>query len=99
MRSDLSPDPPDDAPAALQRARPLVLQWGESDDLVRSRLVEAASDEELRSLVQNVRPLYPAVNAYLDQTGDAERAVPYGDLAQAAMEAQFEVDRRQGQHG
>jgi hypothetical protein len=58
--------------------------------------VEASSDEELRSLVQSVRPLYPGINAYLDQTGDAERAVPYGDLAQAAMEAQFEVDRRYG---
>jgi hypothetical protein len=99
VRRDLSPDPPDDAPEALKRAWPLVLRWGESDDLVRSQLVEAASDEELRSLIQGVRPLYPAVNAYLDQTGDAERAVPYGDLAQAAMEAQFEVDRRHDQDG
>ena len=73
-----------------------MLRWGASDDLVRSQLVEASSDEELRSLVQSVRPLYPGINAYLDQTGDAERAVPYGDLAQAAMEAQFEVDRRYG---
>ena len=94
MPCDLPPDPPDDAPEALQQAWPLVLRWGESDDVIRSQLVQTSSDQELRTLVHSVRPLYPAINAYLDQTGDAERAVPYGDLAQAAMEAQFEVDRR-----
>ena len=45
-------------------------------------------------LVQTVDPLYPAINAYLDKTGDAEHAIAYGDLAQAAMEARFELDRR-----
>jgi hypothetical protein len=34
------------------------------------------------------------INAYLDETGDAEDALPYGDLAQAVLEAQFEVQRR-----
>lgn len=61
--------------------------------------MEAASDEELRSLMHRVSPLYPAINAYLDHTGDAERAVPYGDLAQAAMETQFEIGRRKNRHG
>jgi hypothetical protein len=92
--SYIPPDPPDDAPEVLQEAWPLVLRWGESDDLIRSHLVRTSSNQELHALVLSVRPLYPAINAYLDQTGDAERAVPYGDLAQAAMEAQFEVDRR-----
>ena len=50
--------------------------------------------EEFSALVEAVDPLFPAINAYLDVTGDAERAVPYGDLAQAAMEARFELDRR-----
>ena len=99
MRSALGPDPPGDAPEALSRAWPLVLRWGESDDVGRSELVDAASDGELSALIDAVTPLYPAINAYLDETGDAEHAVPYGDLAHAAMEAQFELDRRIGRRG
>jgi hypothetical protein len=48
----------------------------------------------LSALIDAVAPLYPVINAYLDETGDAEHAVPYGDLAQAAIEAQLELDRR-----
>ena len=99
MRSNLGRNPPEDAPEALKQAWPLVLRWGESDDAVRSDLVELASDEELDDLINAVNPLYPAINAYLDQTGDAPHAVPYGDLAQAAMEARFEVSRRADRHG
>jgi len=91
---DLPSDPPDDAPRELKDVWPLVCSWAESDDVGRGRLVDSARDEELRALVDAVNPLYPAINAYLDETGDAERAVPYGDLAQAAMEAQLELDRR-----
>lgn len=57
----------------------------ESDDLIRSQPVQTSSNQELRCLVQSVRPLYRAINAYLDQTGDDERAVPYGDLATTAV--------------
>jgi hypothetical protein len=85
---------PGDAPDALKAVWPLVLHWGLSDDVGRGDLTTAATDEELEALVQTVNPLYPAINAYLDKTGDAEHAVPYGDLAQAAMEARFELDRR-----
>jgi hypothetical protein len=67
---------------------------GESDDVGRSELIDAAIDGELRALIGAVAPLYPTINAYLDETGDAEYSVPYGDLAQAAMETQFELDRR-----
>jgi hypothetical protein len=92
--SDLSADPPSDAPDALKRVWPLVLRWGVSDDVDRSQLVESAGDDQLRALIDAVAPLYPAINAYLDETGDAEHAVPYGDLAQAALEAEFEIRRR-----
>jgi hypothetical protein len=94
MPSALPGDPPDDAPAELKIAWPLVLRWDESDDVGRGGPTDAASDEELSALVEAVDPLFPAINAYLDATGDAERAVLDGDLAQAAMEARFELDRR-----
>jgi hypothetical protein len=70
------------------------LRWAESDDLGRDELIESANDEELRLLIDAVEPLFPAINAYLDATGDGEHAVPFGDLAQAALEARFELDRR-----
>ena len=94
MISDLPPEPPSDAPEALKALWPLVLRWGESDDDVRGHLTAAASEEELEELVDVVAPLYPAINAYLDETSDAERAVPYGDLAQAAEEVQIAIARR-----
>ena len=94
MPSDLPSSPPDDAPDPLKAVWPLVLRWAESDDVGRGDLTTAATDEELEVLVQTLDPLYPAINAYLDKTGDAEHAVAYGDLAQAAMEARFELDRR-----
>jgi len=52
-------------------------------------------EPDLTDLVSRVAPPYPAINAYLDATNDAERAVPYGDLAQAALEARAELERRQ----
>jgi hypothetical protein len=92
---NLPGEPPEDAPDELKVVWPLVLHWAESDDVGRSDLTTSASNQELTDLVQTIDPLYSAINAYLDSTGDAERAVPYGDLAQAAMEARFELDRRQ----
>lgn len=94
VNDELGPLPPGDAPEVLKQVWLLVLRWGVSDDVRRSEMVEAGSDEELADLIEAVSPLYPAINAYLDDTGDAEHAVPYGDLAQCAMEAQFEVGRR-----
>lgn len=38
--------------------------------------------------------VFDLINSYLDETDDAEEAVPYGDLAQAAMEAQFVLKSR-----
>lgn len=99
MRSDLDADPPGDAPDALKRVWPLVLRWGVSDDVDRSQLVESAHIDDLRALIDTVAPLYPTINAYLDETGDAEHAVPYGDLAQAALEAEFEIRRRTDSRG
>ena len=38
---------------------------------------------------------FDAINAYLDETRDAAEAVPFGNLAQAAMEATVEIAARE----
>ncbi|HEY5013477.1 MAG TPA: hypothetical protein VIK61_12330 [Acidimicrobiia bacterium] len=90
----LSDDPPSDAPDDLKPLWPLVQQWGLGDDVDRGTLVETASNEALQTLVTAVEPALSAIDAYLDATGDAQHAVPYGDLAQATIEARFELSRR-----
>jgi len=65
-----------------------VRQFSTSDDRARARVLADASAEQLRELVRRVNAdAFAAINLYLDETHDAEEAVPYGDLAQAAMEA------------
>jgi hypothetical protein len=86
--------PPGDATPLLSAAWPLVLRWGESDDVERQSLIEASSEDDLRDLLEAGRPLLPAINDYLDATGDAPHAVPYGDLAQAIMQAEIELRDR-----
>ena len=61
----------------------------------RSSLIVAASQAELEDLVAQGQPLLPAINGYLDATGDAEHAVVYGDLAQAVLEAESELAKRE----
>ena len=68
--------------------------WGRSDDMARSDLIEGAAVAELRDLIEEVQPRLGAIDAYLDTTNNAESALPFGDLAQAAIEARFAVDRR-----
>ncbi len=71
-----------------------MLQWAEGDDSARGDRLQAAGAEELRLPAAAVQPLYPAMNAYLAAACDAERAVPFGDLAQAGLEARLELERR-----
>ena len=74
---------------------PLVLQFGFPDDVEREKVLEAASTEQLTALTSAVdKAVFDLINSYLDETDDAEEAVPYGDLAQAAMEAQFVLKSR-----
>ena len=86
---------PESAPEALRALWPLVLRYGISDDQVREDTLEAASAAELTELVRRVdKPVLQAINQYLDLVHDAEEAVPFGDLAQAAMEAQLLLKQR-----
>ena len=87
---------PDDSPDDLKAVWPLVLRWGKSDDSERETLTSGASDEGAEAVGRRRRSYLPGGNGYLDVTGNAERAVPCGDLAQAAMEAQLELDNRNG---
>jgi hypothetical protein len=97
VADDLPSRPPDSAPAGLQALWPLVLEYGISDDAKRDEALESASTEQLTALVAAVnKAAFDLINRYLDDTGDAEEAVPYGDLAQAAMEAQLVLKARRG---
>jgi hypothetical protein len=86
--SSLPLEPPTSAPELLRNLWPLLLRFGLSDDGARARLLAATPTDDLNDLVIRVSPaVFKAINAYLDDTDDAEEAVPFGDLAQAAMEA------------
>jgi hypothetical protein len=72
-----------------------VLRYGISDDVVREETLDAASDNELTELVTRVdKPILQAISQYLDLVDNAEEACPYGDLAQAAMEAGIVLKQR-----
>jgi Flp pilus assembly protein TadD len=82
-------------PHELQGLAPLVLKFGVSDDDERERVLVSASNEELIALVNTVtKDVFEQINRFLDQTFDSEDAVPFGDLAQAAIEAKQELQRR-----
>ena len=82
-------------PPELQALAPWVQRFGISDDAERERVLYAASTEELNALVHAVtNETLDQINQFLDQSFDAEHAVPFGDLAQAAMEAKLELKRR-----
>lgn len=88
-------------PQELQRLAPLVQRFGISDDVERGRVLKTASAEELTALVNAVTTaMFGQINQFLEQTLDAEDAVAFGDLAQAAMEAKLELKRRgvSGEH-
>jgi hypothetical protein len=87
--------PPLSAPDALKQLWLLVRTYAVSDDLVRERTLNAASTEDLTDLVRRVDAnALREINAYLNETGEAEEAVPYGDLAQAALEAALLLRQR-----
>lgn len=86
--------PPADAPVELAIIWPLVRNWGLSDDAERLALVRQMTDAQIGAVVQIGRPLLPAIEAYLGETGDAASAAPYGDFAQVVREAEREARDR-----
>jgi Flp pilus assembly protein TadD len=82
-------------PVGLQDLTPLLEKFGISDDVERGRVVSAATTRELKDVVAVVTAeVLDEINQFLDETFDAEYAVRYGDLAQAAMEARLELKKR-----
>jgi hypothetical protein len=82
-------------PQSLQSLAPWVQRFGISDDVERERVLNRASDDELTALVNAMTAdMFDQINQFLDHTFDAEDAVPFGDLAQAAIEAKLELRRR-----
>jgi hypothetical protein len=47
---------PDEVPIELRHLIGLAERWGESDDILRDRLVESADREELKGLVEILEP-------------------------------------------
>ena len=88
-------------PAELQPLAPLISRYAESDDVERSDLLENASDDDLRELAEAPSAHWDAINAFLDENVEAEPgprqdvALALDSFSQAAMEARYELERRQ----
>jgi hypothetical protein len=84
-------------PSDLQPLIPLIRKWATSDDEVRSALLTAASDEELRELRDAPTELWDLINAYLDEnvaSDEPYEATVLDSFAQGAMEADSELENR-----
>ena len=82
----------DELPNELQPLVTLVSKWSISDDEERSQKIRRAARSTRQKLVDTVLPLIPIINQYLDTFKTeplSPEACEFGDLAQAALEAQI----------
>ncbi len=79
-----------DLPDSLRPLLHLLDKWAISDDEERYSKLRRSAEPTRRKLVSQVVPLLPIINAYLDNFGKCppEDVCLFGDLAQAAVEAQ-----------
>jgi hypothetical protein len=88
-------------PDELLQLAPLISRYAESDDANRSELLEQASDADLRELSR--APDDHWINAFLDENVTADPgpaqdvALALDSFSQAAMEAKYELERRDGE--
>lgn len=77
-------------PDSLQPLIPLLAKWAISDDDERSRKLRRCTRSTRQRLVTGVVPFLPDIDKYLGSFGEnpTEEACAFGDLAQAALEAQ-----------
>jgi hypothetical protein len=85
----------DRLPGQFDELKPLIRKWAGSDDVERENAVSGASTEDLQSFWAAVQPRFAAINEYLDGHDDDEAHL-LGNLAEGAMEAAFEIERRTG---
>ena len=88
----VSPEPTADLPAGLEQLQPLLARWAIDDDEQRAVAIDHAPEDELAEVWQTVSPQLGAIDDALQQ-GDAGTG-PLGSLAQAALEARQELQRR-----
>jgi hypothetical protein len=87
-------------PDELAELQDLADTWVCGGDRERSDRIEAASDDDLRALLDRVTPHFAAIDAlptYVDgdETGElVEPLLNAARLAEAAAEARVELDRR-----
>ena len=101
LANELPPDetkplPLNDLPEQFRPLLPLIRKWGISDDPDRAELLEASSRRQLDALVRRVRPLFEAINEYLDGFADnvPASAAALGSLAEAVAEAELILKSR-----
>ncbi len=73
---------------------PLIRTWAIPDDIDREDHIEAASTDDLRQLIDALEPRFEAIDAYLAENDHLEEATYLGALAEAAVEAGFELEER-----
>jgi hypothetical protein len=78
-------------PREFQHLTPLIKKWAESDDDLRSELINEAGEPSLRELVETVAPLFDSIKTYLDTFDDdlTEAAVALQTLAESTVEARI----------
>lgn len=79
----------DGIPPMFQHLIPLISRWAESDDDLRSDLINEAGETALRELIHSVAPLFDSINTYLNSFEDdlPEAAIALQTLAESAAEA------------
>ncbi len=80
----------DGVPEALLPLAPLLDRWAISDDEERSQKLAKCARSTRERLVRQVVPLLPAIDEFLASFDNdpPEEVIEWGDLAQAAVEAQ-----------
>lgn len=81
-------------PDGLSSLRPLIGRWAIGDDQQRADVIEAADADELRSLAAAVEPHLATIDELFATDEFTRAAQVTGQLAEAAIEARRELERR-----
>lgn len=77
-------------PAQFSDMAPLADRWCISDDIEREEAIEAASYNDLRILIANVKPRLADIDNFLNAaSGAADESAALGTLAECAVEAEI----------